>query len=245
MNAVITLLWLELRKLGPWTLILWATVVLWAMGFRSIALNVTRTDEQAEAFFIVITLAAMLGLASGFGFVHGTWRDVQTGRFTVLLGAPLNPLVLLLSRYAYAFFGIALYALGVLWVWWLGLTQAGADASFAPLLGIWAYGLIAALAPVLASFFLLTALGAAYHLQGLSWLAGLVGMLGLGEIFLGDWIPRSTQLLPSIAVVWLAERPDSLTMGPVELPQELLWLGLALALLFLFLTVRILHEVEA
>jgi hypothetical protein len=110
---------------------------------------------------------------------------------------------------------------------------------------MWAYGLVTTLAPVLASFFLLAALGAAYHVQGLSWLAGLVGMLGLGEIFLGDGILRNTQLLPTITVVWLSERRDSLMVGSVELPQELLWLGLVLTLLFLFLTLRILHEVEA
>jgi len=253
-----TLLWLEARRSGAWALALIGSLAFWAWGLY----QAYGTTVGVRA--ILLTMAAAIGaivLALMIGRLRGETRG---GQFQVLLLTPQHGLTHISSRFAFALATASLYyiALGGLAWWALAMAGLSVPASSAAqlVLALPLYGMATLIAPLLAWTLLLMVFIGAYRVSGTGWIPGTVMILGTP--FALRWliagIDRVCYSLPGWPVLTELQQPGgfitttsgevdtrAIADGIVHLPQEPLWIMLALTALLLIVASRMWQEVEA
>jgi hypothetical protein len=257
-----TLFWLELRRSGVWALALIGSLAFWAWGLQQ-ALAVEGADP-AEAFAVLFVLSAAIGalvLALMVGRLRGESRG---GQLQVLLLTPPSGATHLASRFAFGVSVACAYyvILGGLGWWVLAATGFSVTAgSVAQLvLGIPLYAVGVAIAPLLAWTLLLMVFVSAYRISGTGWIPGTVMVLGtpFALRWLVEEIGRASYSLPGWPILGglgqfgtiMVASPDGSEVeavrdGVLQLPQEPLWIMLALTVVLLVVASRIWREVEA
>ncbi|MEW5825404.1 MAG: hypothetical protein AB1778_01075 [Candidatus Bipolaricaulota bacterium] len=264
MRAFRCLVWLEFRRSGVWAAALLGSLAFWAWGlFQVRAVDVA---QQLGIRLLLLGIAGAIGalvLALMVGRLRG---DTRAGLFQMLLMTPPTGYVHVGTRYAFAAATAALYYMGLGGLaWWTlrlsGLPlDAGTVAQLA--LGLPFYALGVSVIPLLAWTLLLVTFQSAYRVSGTGWIPGTV--MALGTPFALRWlvngIERVAYALPGWPVLGsvgadlieaaqgIAEDPAvsvSLEHPALVLPQEPLWIMLALAVVLLLAAGRIWQEVEA
>jgi hypothetical protein len=257
-----TLFWLEFRRSSDWAIVLVGSLAFWAWGLFQV-----RHVEMAEQFGIravLLAMAAVTGavvLALMIGRIRGETRG---GQFQVLLLTPSSGAAHMAARYTFALTTAAVYymALGGL-LWWvidMSGSVVGAGSAAQLVLALPLYGLAVVIAPLLAWALLLMVFISAYRISGTGWIPGTVMVLGtpLALRWLVGGIERVAYTLPGWSalaglmspdsLLWAApdgSQPEAMVDGVMRLPQEPLWIMLALTVVLLVIASRIWREVEA
>lgn len=256
-----TLVWLEVRRSGVWAVALLGSLVFWAWGLFQI-----REIEAAQQLGI---RALLLGLAAAIGalilvLMVGRLRgDTRGGQFQMLLLSPPSGMAHILSRLTFALCVAAIYylALGGLAWWSLALSGLHFDAVAAiqVMLALPLYGLGVAVLPLLSWTLLLMTFQSAYRTSGTAWIPGTVMVLGSLYVlrWLGRGVARVAYSLPAWPVLGSVGLPlgESLDAGSagmtyavdgaIRLPQEPLWIMIAVSAGAMLVAGRIWREVEA
>lgn len=264
MRGFTTLYWLELRRSGVWAVALLGSLALWAWGIYQA--QAIPAEEGAEVRMILLVMAAVVGagvLALMVGRLRG---DSRGGQYQVLLLTPPSGLTHIAARFAFACSVACVYYLA-----WSGLLCWAAAMAGSPLgagdvvrlvAAASGYSLACVAAPLLAWTLLLTTFTSAYRVSGPAWVPGTVMVIGsvLASRWLIEGTARITYRLPSWALYVGHAAPSSTLIeaspsggrtivvaaqGVVYLPQEPLWIGLAVAALLVVVAGRIWREVEA
>jgi hypothetical protein len=161
------------------------------------------------------------------------------------------------ARYAFALAtAVAYYViLGGLawWTLWMSGVPFGAGSAAQLTLAIPLYGLGVTVVPLLAWTLLLMVFISAYRVSGSGWIPGAVMILGtpFALRWLIEGIARVSytlpgwQLLGSIQTAVLQTATEAEFESVAAMPQEPLWIMLALTLVMLVIASRIWREVEA
>jgi hypothetical protein len=256
-----TLFWLELRRSGTWAVALLASLAFWAWGLYQA--RGADGGDPAEAYAVLLGMAAAVGalvLALMVGRLRGETRG---GQLQVLLLTPPSGVTHIAARFAFGLGTACLYYMafgGLVW-WTLVMTGIPIDAVSATQLvfALPLYGIGVIVAPLLAWTLLLMMFISAYRVSGTGWIPGTV--MVLGTPFALRWLiagtGRVSYSLPSwpllgglspAAFVIAAPNgtaPDIVVDGALRLPQEPLWIMLALTGVLLVTASRIWREVEA
>lgn len=256
-----TLFWLELRRSGVWALALMGSLAFWAWGLYQ-ARGVEGGDP-AEVYSVLLAMAAAIGaivLALMVGRLRGETRG---GQHQVLLLTPPGGITHISARFAFGLATGSLYymALGGL-VWWaLAMTGIPVDAASATqlVIALPLYGIGVFIAPLVAWTILLMMFISAYRVSGTGWIPGTVMVLGtplaLRWLVLG--LDRVVYSLPGWPILrglssgtFLTAtsdggEPRAFVGGVMRLPQEPLWILLALTVVLLIVASRMWQEVEA
>jgi hypothetical protein len=250
-----TLFWLEYRRSGAWAIALIGSLAFWAWGLFQV-----RRIELAEQLGIrgmLVAMAAVVGavvLALMIGRLRGETRG---GQYQVLLLSPPSGHVHIAARYTFALATAILYyvMIGGLACWTLWMSAVPLDAgSIAQLtLTIPLYVLGVTVLPLLAWTLLLMVFTSAYRVSGPGWVPGTVMILG--TLFALRWLieglVRVSHTLPGWRLLegvqaGVLQTTMEADLEPVAtLPQEPLWIMLALTLVLLVIASRIWREVEA
>jgi len=253
-----TLFWLEARRSGAWALALIGSLAFWAWGLYQ------AYDTTVGIRAILLTMAAVIGaivLALMIGRLRGETRG---GQFQVLLLTPQRGLTHIASRFAFALATASLYyiVLGGLAWWALAMAGGSVPASSAAqlVLALPLYGIATLVAPLLAWTLLLMVFIAAYRVSGTGWIPGTVMILGtpLALRWLISWIDRVCYSLPGWPILGGLQQVGAFVTGTsdgvglrgtadgvVYVPQEPLWIMLALTVVLLIVASRMWREVEA
>ena len=262
MKGFKTLFWLEYRRSGIWAVALIASLAFWAWALYQV--RGVESGDVGAAYGALLAVAAGIGavvLALMIGRLRGETRG---GQFQVLLLTPSSGAAHIAARYTFALATAAVYymALGGL-VWWVlhmsgSIVDAGSAAQL--VLALPLYGLAVVIAPLLAWTLLLMAFISAYRISSTGWIPGTVMALGtpLALRWLVRGIDRVAYALPAWPVLgglmspgtllWASpdgSEPEVVVDGVMRLPQEPLWIMLALTLVLLVIASRIWGEVEA
>jgi hypothetical protein len=206
---------------------------------------------------MLVAMAAVVGavvLALMIGRLRGETRG---GQYQVLLLSPPSGHVHIAARYTFALVTAILYyvMIGGLACWTLWMSAVPLDAgSIAQLtLTIPLYVLGVTVLPLLAWTLLLMVFTSAYRVSGPGWVPGTVMILG--TLFALRWliegIVRVSYTLPGWRLLegvqaGVLQTTMEADLEPVAtLPQEPLWIMLALTLVLLVIASRIWREVEA
>jgi len=249
------LFWLEYRRSGAWAIALIGSLAFWAWGLFQV-----RRIELAEQLGIRGMLVAMaaVGGAVVLALMIGRLRgETRGGQYQVLLLSPPSGHAHIAARYTFALATAILYyvMIGGLACWTLRMSAVPLDAgSIAQLtLAIPLYVLGVTVLPLLAWTLLLMVFTSAYRVSGPGWVPGTVMILG--TLFVLRWliegIVRVSYTLPGwrlLGGVQTAVLQTTMEAQPepvATLPQEPLWIMLALTLVLLVIASRIWREVEA
>jgi len=266
MKGFATLLWLEYRRSRVWAAALIASLAFWAWGMNQVQL--TKVGERLSVRAGLLAGAALVGtliLCLMIGRIRGETRQ---GQYQVLLLSPPSGYLHVLARFAFALSTGLIYAivLGGL-AWWM-CSQAGviltagsvADILFS--LPLYFSGAI--IAPLLAWTLLLMVFSSAYRVSGPGWIPGVVMTLGTPFLFrwISEWVVRVSYTLPGWRMlssfgIQMAqdEGARSLTHSEeihflvineeyIGVPQEPVWIMLAITVAMLIIAGRIWQEVE-
>ncbi|MCX6099749.1 MAG: hypothetical protein NTX69_07020 [Candidatus Bipolaricaulota bacterium] len=236
MKGFKTLFWLEYRRSGAWAIALIGSLAFWAWGLFQV-----RRIELAEQLGIrgmLVAMAAVVGavvLALMIGRLRGETRG---GQYQVLLLSPPSGHAHIAARYTFALATAILYyvMIGGLACWTLWMSAVPLDAgSIAQLtLAIPLYVLGVTVLPLLAWTLLLMVFTSAYRVSGPGWVPGTVSYT------LPGW-----RLLEGVQMAVLQTTVEAQLEPVATLPQEPLWIMLALTLVLLVIASRIWREVEA
>lgn len=255
MKGFRTLLWLELRRNGVWAGALIGSLAFWAWGLFQV--RMVDAAERLEVRAILLVIAAAIGalvLALMIGRIRSETRG---GQFQVLLLTPPSGYVHIAARYAFALATAAVYYVAVAGLaWWtLAMAELPLDAgSIAQLvLAVPSYGLAVAVMPLLAWTLLLMVFISAYRVSGPGWIPGTVMVLGtpFALRWLIEGIVRVSYRLPGWHLFGELEGalrravPSEGEFGiAAVLPQEPVWIMLAVTIALLAVAGRIWQEVE-
>jgi len=257
MKGLGTLLWLEYRRSRVWSAALVGSLLFWFWG-----MNQVRAIDLGEELGIRLVLLTMAWLVTAvvLAIMCGRFRgETRQGQYQVLLLSGPSGYVHILARFLYAL-GTALpfaVACGGLLAWagrQAGLPlDTGSTLQAILVLPLWGAGVL--VAPVLAWVLLLMTFVSAYRISGSGWIPGTVFVFGTGALFgpLLDWMTNISFSLPGwplfgrLVDVLQNMNLDQEMPNPewaFLLPQEPLWIMLALTVGMLVLAGRIWEEVE-
>lgn len=256
MKGLKTLLWLEFRRSGVWAAILVGSLAFWAWGLFQVRL--VETAEQLEVRAILLVLAAAIGAVVLALMIGRIRSETRGGQFQVLLLTPPSGYVHIAARYGFALATAALYYVAIGGLAWWTIAMAGIPlgaGSVAQLtLAIPFYGLGVTVMPLLAWTLLLMVFIAAYRVSGPGWIPGTVMVLGtpFALRWLIEGIARVSYRLPGWhlfgdlegAIGRAAEQSNGEFDPIAVLPQEPLWIMLAVTIILLAIAGRIWQEVE-
>lgn len=256
MRGFLTLLWLEYRRSRVWAAALLGSLLFWFWGLNQV--TVTNVGERAGIRVAIVGIAALVGvivLCFMIGRIRGETRH---GQYQILLLTPPSGYLHVLARLLFALcVGIVYYVIIGGLLWWVAL-QAGIHPDTGSVLQLLLigpfYGIGIVLVPLLIWMLLLMVFSGAYRLSGPNWIPGI--MMVAGTPFLFRWIGEGILSVSYSLPTWrmytqltaLAERfsPEELeiTINGVPVPQEPLWIMLALSVVMLIIAGRIWQEVE-
>jgi hypothetical protein len=254
-KGIKTLFWLEYRRSGTWAIVLIGSLAFWAWGLFQV--RHVELAEQLGIRAMLLSMAAVTGaivLALMIGRIRGETRG---GQYQVLLLSPPSGHIHIAARYAFALAtAVAYYViLGGLawWTLWMSGVPFGAGSAAQLTLAIPLYGLGVTVVPLLAWTLLLMVFISAYRVSGSGWIPGAVMILGtpFALRWLIEGIARVSytlpgwQLLGSIQTAVLQTATEAEFEPVAAMPQEPLWIMLALTLVMLVIASRIWREVEA
>jgi len=252
-----TLMWLEARRSWVWGVALIGSLAFWAWGMHQVSF--VDPGEQLGV------RAAILLVASGIGglvlcLMIGRIRsETRHGQYQVLLLTPPSGYLHTLARFTFVGMVAVAYYITIGGLAWWAIAQAGLqlDAGSAAQLMLVCplYGVGLAMLPALAWTLLLMVFVSSYRVSGPGWVPGTV--MVLATPFLGSWISEGiwkvSYRLPSWRLfeglraaintaAWEAEVEGF--HGVFSLPQEPLWIMLAISAVMLAVAGRIWQEVE-
>lgn len=256
MRGFLTLLWLEYRRSRVWAAALLGSLLFWFWGLNQV--TVTNVGERAGIRVAIVGIAALVGvivLCFMIGRIRGETRH---GQYQILLLTPPSGYLHVLARLLFALcVGIVYYVIIGGLLWWVAL-QAGIHPDTGSVLQLLLvgpfYGIGIVLVPLLIWMLLLMVFSGAYRLSGPNWIPGI--MMVAGTPFLFRWIGEGILSVSYSLPTWrmytqltaLVERfsPEELeiTVNGVPVPQEPLWIMLALSVVMLIIAGRIWQEVE-
>jgi hypothetical protein len=252
-----TLFWLEYRRSRVWAIGLIGSLAFWAWGLFQV--RFVGAGEQFGVRMALLVIAAMIGalvLALMIGRIRSETRG---GQYQVLLLTPPSGYVHVAARYAFAAATAVIYYVAIGGLAWWAIRMSGMPldtGSVAQLtLAIPFYLLGVTVVPLLAWTLLLMIFISAYRVSGPGWIPGTVMVLGtpFALRWLVDGIVRVSGSLPTWGLFHrLQAAVNQATIEAAEtdfqpivaLPQEPLWIMLAVAIGLLALAGRIWQEVE-
>ena len=249
-----TLLWLEYRRSRVWAGALLGSLIFWWWGLLQVRLlDITETTGVRGGLLMVAASIGALVLCLMIGRIRSETRQ---GQYQVLLLSPPSGYMHILARFTFTSAIAAVYSIAIGVLFWWTLAQANIPLSGADIsqlaLGIPLYALAAILIPAMAWTLLLMVYISAYRVSGPGWIPGTVMILATP--FLGEWLGRLfirvSYSLPAWRLLADLERALETTYGeiifesPAIIPQEPLWIMLALSAGMLLLAGRIWQEVE-
>jgi len=252
MKALKTLTWLELRATFLIGLILLASTFIWHFVFRlAPSMQLDSPDENIAALGAFILAANVLGLFANLAFLIRAWQSMRNGELQFKLSAATQPMIIVLAQFFVAFLSIALYSFVVTSLGWWHLNAAGFTFSLMSGWSLWLYLQMSFFAPLIALGFFVVSYSTAFHLRSMAWLALLFGIIGFGKFLeIAAFIIENygyTLLsipLPKFSLFgepFLAEITEA---APNALPQELLWIAIIITVASLYVSGRILKEIE-
>jgi len=258
MRGFATLLWLEYRRSRVWAAALLGSLAFWFWG-----LNQVTVSDFGERPGIRV---ALLGVAGAVGlvvlcFMIGRIRgETRRGQYQILLLTPPSGYLHMLARVIFALgVGIVYYVILGGLLWWVAARAGihpGTGSSILQLLFAGPfYGIGAILVPFLSWTLLLMVFSSAFRLSGPSWIPGIV--MVAGTPFLFHWISEGIFRLSYSLPAWSMfggftrlideaeiETEIMITTQGALVPQEPLWIMLALSVVMLTIAGRIWQEVE-
>jgi len=261
-----TLLWLEYRRSRVWAAALIGSLAFWAWGMHQVRL--AEIGERLGVRAGLLTGAALIGvlvLCLMIGRIRGETRQ---GQYQVLLLSPPSGYLHVLARFAFALITALVYAVIIGGLAWWAVSQAGVILTAGSvgdiLFSVPLYLVGTTVAPLLAWTLLLMVFISAYRVSGPGWVPGVVMVLGTPFLFrwIGEWIVRISYTLPGWRMlntfgIQMAHSEEATSMAHSEeiqflilngeyigVPQEPLWIMLAITVVMLLIAGRIWEEVE-
>ena len=259
MRGFKTLLWLEYRRSRVWAAALLGSLAFWFWGLNQV--TVSDFTERAGIRVAIVSVAAAVGLVV-LCFMIGRIRgETRRGQYQMLLLTPPSGYVHILARVLFALgTGIVYYVILGGLLWWVA-ARAGIHPDAGSVLQLLLagpfYGIGAVVLPFLSWTVLLMVFSSAFRLAGPSWVPGIV--MVAGTPFLFRWISDGIVRLSYSLTAWsmfggftrLIDRAEMefetevvITSQGALIPQEPLWIMLALSILMLAIAGRIWQEVE-
>lgn len=257
MKGFLTLLWLEYRRSRVWAAALLGSLLFWFWGLNQV--NVIDIGERAGIRLGIVGIAALVGVVV-LCFMIGRLRgETRGGQYQILLLSPPAGYLHVLARFLFALgVGIVYFvAIGGL-VWWIA-AKAGTHPDIGSILQLLLagpfYGIGVFFVPFLSWTLLLMVFISVYRLSGPNWIPGIVVVAGTPFVFnwIGAWIVDLSYRLPAWSMfggfTWLIgeaeiETDIAMTSQGALVPQEPLWVMLALSIVMLVIAGRIWQEVE-
>ncbi|MBN1857903.1 hypothetical protein JW848_01720 [Candidatus Bipolaricaulota bacterium] len=252
-----TLMWVEARRSWVWAVALVGSLLFWAWGMNQV--DLVDSAEQLGVRAIILVVACGIGAIVLCLMVGRIRSETRHGQYQVLLLTPPSGYVHVAARFLFAGITAIIYYVIVGGLAWWAIAQAHLqlDAGSVAQLVIACplYGVAVGMIPVLAWTILLMVFISSYRIAGPGWIPGTVMILATP--FLGRWIVegiwRVSYRLPGWRLfeglrtaidtaAWEAEVEGF--QGVFALPQEPLWIMLALSALMLAVAGRIWQEVE-
>jgi hypothetical protein len=257
MKRFATLLWLEYRHSRVWAVALIGSLAFWAWGLFQV--RYVGPSEQLGVRMAVLVIASMIGALVLALMVGRIRSETRGGQYQVLLLTPPSGYLHVAARYLFGISTAAIYYIiigGLAW-WSVRLSGLPLDAgSVAQLtLAVPFYLLGVTIVPFLAWTLLLMIFISAYRVSGPGWIPGTVMILGtpFALRWLVSGIVRVSGSLPTWGLLrglqetvyqMGTETSDDTLLKIVGLPQEPLWIMLALAVVLVLVAGRIWQEVE-
>ncbi|MCK4392538.1 hypothetical protein KAX17_06495, partial [Candidatus Bipolaricaulota bacterium] len=251
------LLWLEYRRSRVWAAALLGSLLFWFWGLNQV--TVTDVGERAGIRVAIVGIAALVGvivLCFMIGRIRG---ETRRGQYQILLLTPPSGYLHVLARFLFAL-GVAIVYYVIIGglLWWVTV-QAGIHPDAGSVLQLLLAGpfycIGAVLVPFLVWTLLLMVFSSAYRLSGPNWIPGIVMVVGTPFLFrwiadgivrLSYWLPAwpmfggFTQLIDEVEI----ETEIVITTQGALVPQEPLWIMLAVSIVMLMIAGRIWQEVE-
>lgn len=257
MRGFATLLWLEYRRSRVWAAALLGSLVFWFWGLNQVM--VRDIGERVGIRVAIIGVAAAVGLVV-LCFMIGRIRgETRRGQYQILLLTPPSGYLHILARVIFAVgVGIVYYVILGGLMWWVA-ARAGIHPDTGSILQLLFagpfYGIGAIVLPYVSWTALLMVFLSAFRLSGPSWIPGIV--MVAGTPFLFRWISQGIVELSYSLPAWsmfggftrLIEAAEIetevlITSQGALVPQEPLWIMLALSVVMLVIAGRIWQEVE-
>jgi len=259
MRGFATLLWLEYRRSRVWAAALLGSLVFWFWGLNQVM--VRDIGERVGIRVAIIGVAAAVGLVV-LCFMIGRIRgETRRGQYQILLLTPPSGYLHILARVIFAVgVGIVYYVILGGLMWWVA-ARAGIHPDTGSILQLLFagpfYGIGAIVLPYVSWTALLMVFLSAFRLSGPSWIPGIV--MVAGTPFLFRWISQGIVELSYSLPAWsmfggftrLIEAAEMeietevvITSQGALVPQEPLWIMLALSVVMLVIAGRIWQEVE-
>jgi len=257
MRGFATLLWLEYRRSRVWAAALLGSLAFWFWGLNQVM--VSDFGERAGIRVGIVGVAAAVGLVV-LCFMIGRIRgETRRGQYQILLLTPPSGYLHILARVIFALgVGIVYYVILGGLLWWVA-ARAGIHPGTGSVLQLLFagpfYGIGAILVPFLSWTLLLMVFLSAFRLSGPSWIPGIV--MVAGTPFLFRWISEGIFELSYSLPAWSMfsgftrlideaeiETEIMITTQGALVPQEPLWIMLALSVVMLTIAGRIWQEVE-
>ncbi|GIW34814.1 hypothetical protein [Meiothermus sp.] len=251
MNALTTLLWLELRKFGVFGLGLLLVVAGWFFMARQ---TFEWNGYKLESAAIVLAFTAFVAVGGSIAYLAALimdfGREYRAGRWSLLLGSPQPGWLYLAARTLMGVGVLTLFNGGLWLVQTFWLSQVGVSLPIGLGAGIWLY-LLGGLALVVPALFL--GLWVAAYIPGKATLIALIiGVMGLGQALEWGarlWGSQFYRWLPA----WKLPAPGVEQNPAVRmewenfpgLPSEAFVILSVLTALFFFAASRLWQEVEA
>ena len=259
MRGFKTLLWLEYRRSRVWAAALLGSLAFWFWGLNQV--TVRDFAERAGIRVAIVGVAAAVGLVV-LCFMIGRLRgETRHGQYQVLLLTPPSGYVHVLARAVFALAaGIVYYVILGGLLWWVA-ARAGIHPDAGSVLQLLLagpfYGIGSVVLPFLSWTVLLMVFSSAFRLSGPSWIPGIVMVAGTPFLFrwISEGIVNVSYRLPAWSMFGgftrLIEAAEMdietevvITSQGALVPQEPLWIMLALSVVMLAIAGRIWQEVE-
>ena len=212
--------------------------------------------QQLEIRAGLLLGAAAVGLVLLLLMIGRIRSETKEGTHQVLLMTPASGYTHVLARFGFAIGVGTVYYVALMFLAWWSLARAGMPLGAGDVatlvLGLPLYGVGAVLAPALAWTMLLIVYISAYRVSGPNWIPGTVMVLATPFLIerLGRLILRVAYELPGwpvfaqIQTRLAIQYPEDMTGIHLVIPQEPLWILLAVSIVMLVAAGRIWQEVE-
>lgn len=253
-----TLVWVEVRRSWVWAVALVGSLLFWAWGMNQVSL--ADRGEQLGVRALILLVACGIGAIVLCLMIGRIRSETRNGQYQVLLLTPPGGYVHVAARFLFASATAVLYyvVIGGLTWWAIAQAELHLDAGSVAQLVIACplYAVAVGMMPVLAWTVLLMVFVSSYRISGSGWIPGTVMIIATPFLasWIVKWIWRISYRLPGWKLfeglraaidtaAWEAEVEGF--QGVFSLPQEPLWVMLALSALMLVAAGRIWQEVEA